>query len=164
MNITNFIKTSVSVLLVILAVSFSNSITACEQQNKEIAKQQLNTHSLVVVKDGKTSVCDGRGIKPVVDYLEKDNFDGAFVADKVIGKASALLLVYGKVQEVYTPVISKPAVKVFEDNNVKYSADKIVDNIINRTGTDLCPMEKKVQNIDNPKRAYKLFRKLLKES
>lgn len=164
MNITNFIKTSVSVLLVILAVSFSNSVTACEQQNKEIAKQQLNTHSLVVVKDGKTSVCDGRGIKPVVDYLEKDNFDGAFVADKVIGKASALLLVYGKVQEVYTPAISKPAVKVFEDNNVKYSADKIVDNIINRTGTDLCPMEKKVQNIDNPKRAYKLFRKLLKES
>ncbi len=164
MNITNFIKTSVSVLLVILAVSFSNSVTACEQQNKEIAKQQLNTHSLVVVKDGRTSVYDGRGIKPVVDYLEKDNFDGAFVADKVIGKASALLLVYGKVQEVYTPVISKPAVKVFEDNNVKYSADKIVDNIINRTGTDLCPMEKKVQNIDNPKRAYKLFRKLLKES
>ena len=164
MNITNFIKTSVSVLLVILAVSFSNSIIACEQQNKEIAKQQLNTHSLVVVKDGRTSVYDGRGIKPVVDYLEKDNFDGAFVADKVIGKASALLLVYGKVQEVYTPVISKPAVKVFEDNNVKYSADKIVDNIINRTGTDLCPMEKKVQNIDNPKRAYKLFRKLLKES
>ena len=164
MNITNFIKTSVSVLLVILAVSFSNSIIACEQQNKEIAKQKLNIHSLVVVKDGKTSVCDGRGIKPVVDYLEKDNFDGAFVADKVIGKASALLLVYGKVQEVYTPAISKPAVKVFEDNNVKYSADKIVDNIINRTGTDLCPMEKKVQNIDNPKRAYKLFRKLLKES
>lgn len=164
MNITNFIKTSVSVLLVILAVSFSNSIIACEQQNKEIAKQQLNTHSLVVVKDGRTSVYDGRGIKPVVDYLEKDNFDGAFVADKVIGKASALLLVYGKVQEVYTPAISKPAVKVFEDNNVKYSADKIVDNIINRTGTDLCPMEKKVQNIDNPKKAYKLFRKLLKES
>ena len=164
MNITNFIKTSVSVLLVILAVSFSNSVTACEQQNKEIAKQKLNTYSLVVVKDGRTSVYDGRGIKPVVDYLEKDNFDGAFVADKVIGKASALLLVYGKVQEVYTPVISKPAVKVFEDNNVKYSADKIVDNIINRTGTDLCPMEKKVQNIDNPKRAYKLFRKLLKES
>ena len=164
MNITNFIKTSVSVLLVILAVSFSNSVTACEQQNKEIAKQKLNTYSLVVVKDGRTSVYDGRGIKPVVDYLEKDNFDGAFVADKVIGKASALLLVYGKVQEVYTPVISKPAVKVFEDNNVKYSADKIVDNIINRTGTDLCPIEKKVQNIDNPKRAYKLFRKLLKES
>ena len=164
MNITNFIKISVSVLLVILAVSFSNSIIACEQQNKEIAKQKLNTHSLVVVKDGRTSVYDGRGIKPVVDYLEKDNFDGAFVADKVIGKASALLLVYGKVQEVYTPVISKPAVKVFEDNNVKYSADKIVDNIINRTGTDLCPMEKKVQNIDNPKRAYNLFRRLLKES
>lgn len=164
MNITNFIKTSVSVLLVILAVSFSNSIIACEQQNKEIAKQQLNIHSLVVVKVGRTSVCDGRGIKPVVDYLEKDNFDGAFVADKVIGKASALLLVYGKVQEVYTPAISKPAVKVFEDNNVKYSAGIIVDNIINRTGTDLCPMEKKVQNIDNPKKAYKLFRKLLKES
>lgn len=141
-------------------VMFTNICNA-EITDKVTAKRLLETHSLVVVKDGKTSVYDGRGIKPVVDYLSKDNFKGAFVADKVIGKASALLLVYGKVQEVYTPTISKPAAKVFEDNNIKYSADKIVDNIINRTGTDLCPMEKKVQNIDNPKKAYKLFSELL---
>ena len=59
-------------------------------------------------------------------------------------------------------MISKPAVKVFEDNNVKYSADEVVENIKNNTGTDLCPMEKKVQNINDPKEAYELFSTILK--
>ena len=58
---------------------------------------------------------------------------------------------------VYTPLISKPAVEVFKKHSVKYSADRVVDNIKNRKGDDLCPMEKKVSSIDSPDEAYKLF-------
>ena len=99
----------------------------------------------------------------MINYLKENDFENAYVADKRIGKASALLLVYGKVRQVYTPVISKPAVKVFEDNNVKYRADEIVENIKNQSGTDLCPMEKKVMNIDSPQEAYELFSELFKD-
>ena len=125
-------------------------------------RNYLKEHSLVVVKDGKTNFYEGRGIKPLINYLRNDNFKNAYVADKRIGKASALLLVYGQVKKVYTPVISKPAIKVFEDNNVKYSADEVVENIKNNTGTDLCPMEKRVQNIDSPEQAYEIFSSMLK--
>ncbi len=130
--------------------------------SKNELRNYLKEHSLVVVKDGKTNFYEGRGIKPLINYLKNDNFKNAYVADKRIGKASALLLVYGQANKVYTPVISKPAIKVFEDNNVKYSADEVVENIKNNTGTDLCPMEKKVQNINDPKAAYELFKSMLK--
>ena len=126
-------------------------------------RKYLTELSLVVVKDNKTTFYEGRGIKPLINYLKENDFENAYVADKRIGKASALLLVYGKVRQVYTPVISKPAVKVFEDNNVKYRADEIVENIKNQSGTDLCPMEKKVMNIDSPQEAYELFSKLFKD-
>ena len=157
-----FIKSVILGISALVIFSFAATAYASKHISKKELKKQLCEHSLVVVKDGKISSYDGRGIRPVFDYLSENNFKDAFVADRIIGKASALLLVYGQVDEVYTPVISKPAVKVFEDNNIKYSADKIVDNIINRSGTDLCLMEKKVQNIDNPTEAYELFSRVFK--
>ena len=123
-------------------------------------RKELEEHSLVVFKNGEKSVYNGKGIRPLVDYLETDDLEGAYVADKVIGKASALLLVYGGVKEVYTPLMSKPAKKVFKRNHIKYNADKVVDEIINRAGTDICPMEKKVRNIDDPKTAYEMFKEM----
>ena len=126
--------------------------------SKKSLRNYLKEHSLVVIKDGNTNFYEGRGVSPLMNYLVKDNFENAYVADKRIGKASALLLVYGKARKVYTPVITKPAVKVFEENDVNYSADKVVDNFLNNKGTDICPIEKKVQNIDNPAEAYELFR------
>ncbi len=128
--------------------------------SKSELRADLEEHSLVVFKNGEKEVFNSKGIRPLVDYLETDDFKDAYVADKVIGKASALLLVYGQVKEVYTPTISKPAVKVFKRNHVKYKADRVVDNIINRAGTDLCPMEKKVQGIDDPKAAYEMFKEM----
>ena len=36
--------------------------------------------------------------------------------------------------------------------------DKIVDNILNQTQTDLCPMEKKVKGVTSPDDAYELLK------
>lgn len=128
--------------------------------SKSTLRKYLAEHSLVVVKNGKTNFYEGRGIKPLINYLENDNFKNAYIGDKRIGKASALLIVYGDAKEVYTPLISKPAIEVFEKHNIKYTADTVVENIKNNAGTDLCPMEKKVQNINDPKEAYELFKSL----
>ena len=119
-------------------------------------------HSLAVVEGQNVKFYEGRGIKPLVNYLDKNDFKGACVADKAIGKASALLLVYGGAKNVYTPLISRGAVEVFEANNVNFKAQKTVDNILNRRGDDLCPMEKAVLDIDNPKKAYKTLKKAVK--
>ena len=78
--------------------------------------------------------------------------------------AAALLLVYGGASEVYTPMISKSAVKVFKEHNMIYSADKVVNYIVNKSGTGLCPMEKAVRNVNNPNEAYQVFKDMFTNS
>lgn len=159
MKIKNFIKSIF--LTVITFLLFFNSAEAKEFQTTENQMRNfLAVHSLVVEKGSDIHLYEGKGVRPVITYLEHNNFRNAYVGDRCIGKASALLLVYGKAKKVYTPLISKPAIKVFEEYNVEYFADVVVDNIKNSDGTDLCPMEKKVQDIDSPKKAYKLLRNI----
>ncbi len=158
MNRRSFIK---STLLCGLAVILAfNSAQAKRNDMEKTLREQLQTHSLVVVEDDKISCYDGKGISPLLRFIENGStFENAtIVGDKKIGRASALLLVYGKAKKVYTPVISKPAIEVFKAFKVKYSADEVVENIMNQTQTDLCPMEKKVQNVNSPEEAYKIFK------
>ena len=114
-------------------------------------------HTIVIYKsDASVIVSNDRGVAPLMQLLKEDALQlrDSMVADKVIGKAAALLMVYAGVKEVYTPTISKPAVEVFENNDIKLTYDKIVDRIINRKGDGLCPMETLCLDINNPEEAF----------
>ena len=116
---------------------------------------------MLVYKDGQISYQDEHGIKPLLIQIKKKGLKDAIVVDKLVGKAAALLMVYGGVKQVHTNIIAKDAMIVFEKYNIKYSANEIVEYIQNRTKDGLCPMEEKVKNIDKPKKAYKIFKKLV---
>ena len=96
------------------------------------------------------------GIKPVIFKMREDinYFKDLIVADKIIGKASAMLFALSGVKEVYTCVLSISGKQIFEKYNVKYHYEQLVDNIINRLGNDICPMEKTVKDIDDLNLAY----------
>jgi hypothetical protein len=47
---------------------------------------------------------------------------------------------------------------ILEKYNIKYSADKIVDYILNVKGDDKCPMEKTVADIEDPQKAYETLK------
>ncbi|MDR1695056.1 MAG: DUF1893 domain-containing protein [Endomicrobium sp.] len=122
-------------------------------------RELLKSHTLVVAyKDGTVKTYDDKGIKPLFRHLEKGNFKNTYVFDKVTGKASLLVLVYGGAAELYTGVLSKEAIPVLEKYNVRYSADKIVDYILNEAEDGKCPMEKAVADIDDPQEAYKVLK------
>lgn len=112
--------------------------------------------TIAVVSDGEVFTSQERGVKPLLFLLkEKKGFlKGASVADKVIGKAAALLMVLGEIKEVHTLIISEPAIKVFEKYNIPCFYDKKVDRIINRTGDGLCPMETLCLDVENPQEAF----------
>lgn len=114
-------------------------------------------HTIVILKkDASVLTSDDRGVSPLIKLLKEDKLQlqDSIIADKVVGKAAALLMIFGGVKEVYTPIISKPAIKVFNINNVKINYDIEVDRIINRKGDGLCPMETLCLDIDNPKEAF----------
>ena len=87
-------------------------------------------HTIVIYKsDASVIVSNDRGVAPLMQLLKEDALQlrDSMVADKVIGKAAALLMVYAGVKEVYTPTISKPAVEVFENNDIKDVANILID-------------------------------------
>ncbi len=85
-----------------------------------------------------------QGLKPLVFCLKsfKKEMEGAVAYDKIVGLAAAMFLAYGKVKEVWTPTISKGARKYLKEGGIKIIYRKEVKNILNRDGSDLCPIEK----------------------
>ncbi len=116
----------------------------------EIAKNALDGHSIALVKGGEIITSDKRGVAPLVDFLsEGKTFAGYSAADLVVGKAAAMLFVKAGVTTVYAKVISRAGKAYLESKNVEVSFGELTEKIMNRQKTDICPMEKTVENIDD---------------
>lgn len=68
-------------------------------------------HHSLVVANGDVCTFDGRGISDLYNLLSEDPefLRGASVADKVVGKGAAALMILGGVKEVFADVVSRPA-------------------------------------------------------
>lgn len=123
-------------------------------RNLNKAKQLLSEGaSLVIVNGGGVLTYNEHGIKTLLS-LQTGSLTGAFVADKIVGKAAAMMLVRGGAIEVYAEVISRPALEVFKKHKIICLYGTVVPNIINREKTGLCPMEEAVLAVDDIKKAY----------
>ena len=125
----------------------------------EIAKNNLEGHTICLCKNGNCLFSESRGISPMMNFIADGvNLSGYSVADIVVGKAAALLFIKCGIKEVYAKTLSKPAQKVLQANGIPVIFQTLTEKIINRAGTDICPMEKTVINTDNPDQAYALLK------
>ena len=106
-----------------------------------------------------------RGVADLFSLVtdEPEFLRGASVADKVIGRGAALLLVKGGARRVYAEVVSSGALEVLWRADVEVSFGTEVPNIINRVGTDICPVEKLTGGVESPDEAYELIKGFLKD-
>ena len=121
------------------------------QLEKAVKKLHEEGCALAVLNGGGEFVSYQPGLAPLVNLLKNspELLRGGSVADKIVGKAAAFLLLYGGVKEVYAEVISSHALAGLERAGVKLEFNKKVPFIKNRAGTDTCPMEKRVLDIDD---------------
>ena len=114
--------------------------------NRQQAIETLHaTHCSCVIANGsRLEQFHERGVKDLHHLLHNDKalLDGAFIADKVVGKGAAALMIAGGVKEVYADVMSRAALSLFQSHGLEVEYGLLVDNIINRAGTDICPVEK----------------------
>ena len=115
-------------------------------ENLEIAKTTLleNDYSIVLVKENEiVNTSRKNGLLPILDLYNNDKsiLENAIVADKVIGKAAALILKEANIKELYAELISENAIELLDKTNIKYRYNKKVREIRNRDNTDICPME-----------------------
>jgi hypothetical protein len=135
----------------------------------EIARKTLSTtdNSIVVVKNNKIILTKkGDGVRPILETVEdlKEELKNSIVGDRILGKASALLLRYSKVRGVYSPQATKTAIALLIMGGIPIQVDELIPFIQNRSKDGLCPFEKMLKDIDSPEEAYNILReKVLKK-
>ena len=119
-------------------------------------------YSCVLCKGDCVLPLEGRGVKPVLALLDEGrDVKGFSVADKVVGKAMAMLYCLLSVSRVYAGVISDGAVRVFEEHGIEAAWDRRTQAIRNRAGDGLCPMEQAVRELKDPALAPEVLRQAL---
>lgn len=121
------------------------------------ARERLSqgTYTLVLVNGARELVSDKSGISPMLDFLRSgEDMRGFSAADKIVGKAAALLFVLAGIKEVYAEVLSEEGRRTLERHSIPAEWNKLVSQIVNREGVGVCPMERAVKDIDEPKAAY----------
>ncbi len=133
-----------------------------------IAKERLKQKNLalVIAKKGKvifeTSSHGIGGLLRAIEELDKE-MKGSSVADKNVGKAAALLCIHAGVFAVFAVTASEKGIQALKDNKVLCQLENRVPHILNSKRSDICPFEKMVINISNPKEAYEKLRSLAVE-
>lgn len=120
--------------------------------------------SFVVIKEGRIVYQDkGNGVKPILKLLEADRefLKDAVVADKIIGKAAALLLTLGKVQKVYGITMSRAGKEYLESVGIACDNEKCIDVISNRKRDGICPLERAVSDVNDPEEAFEKLKETI---
>ena len=98
--------------------------------------------SCVIANQGETRTFTQRGVADLYTLYNNDPafMQGAVIADKVVGKGAAALMILGGMAEVYTDVVSTPA-----------------PHIINRQQTGYCPLETACGEETDLQRLYRII-------
>ena len=102
----------------------------------------------------------GRGVRPRLQLLENspETLRGAVLADKIIGKAAAMIAVLGGVAAIHTLTASESALAFLETAGIPAAARQTVPYIVNRTGDGMCPLEQTVRGVEDPAAALPLLK------
>ncbi len=144
---------------------------------KKLLHEGENGHSLIVQSEtgDEAFIYDGRGISDLLNLLTQspDMLLDTTVADKVVGKAAAALMILGGVKVVYADTISELALQLFANEArkakkegrqpIKVAYDKKVEYIVNRTNTGWCPMETACKDAKTPAECLVRIQEKLKE-
>ena len=109
--------------------------------------------SLVIVNGDLIYVGHKSGVRDLYELLHDSPYilNGAFIADKVVGKGAAALMILGKVQ----------ALALLHEAHMPVTFGVCVDNIINRTHTGICPVEQICTPCSTPQECLPLIENFL---
>lgn len=128
-----------------------------------IAKQTFSggEYTCVFVLGGKAKCFNRKGIGPLLEIAESGELKGLSAADKIVGRAAALIYAYMDAKYVYAEVLSESAEQVLCSRGIEYEYGEKTGKIVNRKGDGMCPMEQTVLEISDPGQAVTALREKL---
>lgn len=140
--------------------------TVSKMSDIEKAKELLKNcgYTCVLCRGNVVYTSAERGVVPVLEKLEQHiNLKDFSAADKVVGKAAAMLFHLAGVSALYAETMSVPAKQYLEKTDISFSFGALTERIVNRKGDGLCPMETAVYDIDDPKKGFIAIKNKLNE-
>lgn len=121
--------------------------------------------SCVIAQGNEVRLFHQRGVADLYTLLtEEPHFlRGASVADRVVGKGAAALMLLGGVNRLHSDVISRPALQLLQQAGVEVTYGELTERIVNRAGTGWCPLETLCMEIDTPEEMWPLIDTFVKK-
>ena len=120
-------------------------------------------YSCVIGNGAEIRTFTQRGVADLYDLFRQEPsfMKGACIADKVIGKAAAGLMVLGGIRRVYADVISQHALTLLHDANVEVTYIRLVPFIENRDKSGWCPLETACHEISSLEEIFRIIENFL---
>ncbi len=128
---------------------------------------QEGGYTLVVRSaDGEIATSRERGVRPLYSLLRRSPalLLRASLADKVVGKGAAAMMVAGGVSRVRTGVVSRPALQMLQNHGVEVQYEEVVEGIVNRSRTGPCPVERLCAEASTPEACLPLIEIFIKQT
>ena len=120
--------------------------------------------SCVLCKGDDVYTSEKRGIAPMMDFLDAGyGMAGFCAADRIVGRAAAMLFVLARVDSVYAEVMSEGALEILQMNGINAFYGCLTSYIVNRQGNGQCPMEEAVGAISDPSAAREAIRRTMQK-
>lgn len=133
-------------------------MTDCERARSLLTGDR----TCVLVRGGEVLSSSERGIRPMMTWIgDGTDLTGFSVADRIVGKAAAMLFCKAGIVAVWGDVMSESAAGVLREAGIPFACETRTSAIINRAGTGPCPMEAAVEGIRDPGAAYLTLRETL---
>jgi hypothetical protein len=126
--------------------------------NRYLDELERTGSSLMVYKGGRLIFqSSSKGIRPHLEAIEQlgDTLHGSVMADKIIGRAAALLILHSGAAEAHAALVSTPGRQVLEQHGLKFTYAQETPHIKMQDGRIYCPFEAMVQGISDPAEAYR---------
>ncbi len=128
---------------------------------------QLDTAkcSCIVRNKGVTTQYTQRGVRDLYELvtMQPTALRGAAMADKIIGKGAAALMINGGVKRVATHVITTPALEMLKYAGVEVLFEEEIPFIENRNKTGQCPLDARLQDVATAEESLPVIEQFIKD-
>ena len=126
--------------------------------------ERENASLVVRDSEGNVHIYRDRGVSDLYRLLTREPhiLSQAAIADKVVGRGAAALMILGGVKRLHANILSQKALDFLNESTILLSYTTLVVNIINRNGDDICPVEKLTTPCKTPQEALQLITTFLK--
>lgn len=118
-----------------------------------LERLRLGGLTLLVEREGRlVHASDRGGLKPLYEGIieHPQLFDGAEVADRVVGLAAAYLLIHARVGRLSTPLITKDAEKALNEAGISFSSTSRIKQLQDVAFPDGVGMEQLARDSVSP--------------